>query len=115
LRDAVENPLAAATEELVGAFALTLAEHLAPLLAQLLEGASPAPDPWLDTQQAADHLGVHADSLRKLAAANTIPSEQEAPGCKRYFLRSELDRWRQLGPRRPSKASTPLPRIGKRA
>jgi hypothetical protein len=72
---------------------------------------------WLTTREAAQHLGMHPDSLRKLAAARAIPSEQDAPGCARYFLLSELDRWRESGgPRRPgadSVAPTRLPRIGK--
>jgi hypothetical protein len=59
-------------------------------------------------------LGMHPDNLRKLAAAREIPSEQEAPGCARHFLLSELDRWRAFGgSRRPNVsavASTRLPR-----
>jgi hypothetical protein len=54
-------------------------------------------DEWLDSRCAAQHLGISRDKLRKLAAGGAILSEQDAPGCKRYFRRSALDRWRQNG------------------
>ena len=47
----------------------------------------------------ADDLGVDRDTLRKLAAERSIPSEQDAPRCKLYFRRSDLDAWTR---RRPS-------------
>ena len=37
---------------------------------------------------------MHRDTLRKLAAERAIPSEQDGPGCKLYFRRSDLDAWR---------------------
>jgi excisionase family DNA binding protein len=46
---------------------------------------------WLDTRAAAHYLGVHCDTLRKLAAERSIPTHQDAPGCKLYFRRDELD------------------------
>ena len=54
---------------------------------------------WLDSRHAADYLGVHRDTLRKLAAERAIPSEQDGPGCKLYFRRSDLDAWRAGGGR----------------
>lgn len=57
----------------------------------------PADDPWMDTKRAARYLGVHPDTLGKLAAARTIPFEQDGPGCKRWFRTSDLDRWRANG------------------
>jgi excisionase family DNA binding protein len=54
---------------------------------------------WLDSRHAADYLGLHRDTLRKLAAERAIPSEQEGPGCKLYFRRSDLDAWRSGGGR----------------
>jgi excisionase family DNA binding protein len=54
---------------------------------------------WLDSRHAADYLGLHRDTLRKLAAARTIPSEQDGPRCKLYFRRSDLDAWRAGGGR----------------
>jgi excisionase family DNA binding protein len=40
------------------------------------------------------HLGVHRDTIRRLAAERAIPSEQDGPGCKLFFRRSDLDAWR---------------------
>lgn len=56
-------------------------------------------DGWLETRAAADYLGVHRDTLRKWAAAGDVPREQAGPGCKLYFQRSALDRWRVAGGR----------------
>jgi hypothetical protein len=84
-----------------------------------LRRAEPPHDQWLTTREAAQHLGIHPDNLRKLATARAIPSEQEAPGCARYFRLSVLDSWRASGsPRRSavrSMASTQLPRDQKAA
>jgi excisionase family DNA binding protein len=49
---------------------------------------------WLDTKQAGEYLGVHRDTIRKLAAERVIPTHQDGPGCKLYFRREELDEWR---------------------
>jgi excisionase family DNA binding protein len=72
--------------------------HLADLVAERLAVRLAAPPPevaeWLDTRDAADYLGVHRDTVRRLAAERTIPSEQEGPGCKLFFRRSDLDAWR---------------------
>jgi excisionase family DNA binding protein len=56
-------------------------------------------DEWFDSRRAATYLGVHRDTLRKLAAEGAIPSEQEGPNCKLYFRRSALDSWRRTGGR----------------
>jgi hypothetical protein len=40
------------------------------------------------------HLGVHRDTIRRLAAELAIPSQQGGPGCKLFFRRSDLDAWR---------------------
>jgi excisionase family DNA binding protein len=68
-----------------------LASRLLPRLDGRLNGGS---DRWLDTRAAAEYLGMHRDTLRKLAAERRIPSEQEGPGCRRFFRVSDLDRWR---------------------
>jgi excisionase family DNA binding protein len=49
---------------------------------------------WLDARGAAEYLGVHRDTLRKLAAQRAIPTHQDGPGCKLFFRREELDEWR---------------------
>src|SRR5689334_22316340 len=75
-----------------------LAERLAPRLADRIAcpKASQA-DRWLDARQAAAHLGLSVTALHKLTAARLIPFEQDGPGCRLWFRRSELDRWRQEG------------------
>ena len=54
---------------------------------------------WLDSRRAAEYLGVHRDTLRKLAAERAIPAEQDGPGCKLFFRRADLDEWRRAGGR----------------
>lgn len=56
-------------------------------------------DEWFDSRRAAEYLGVHRDTLRKLAAERAIPAEQDGPNCKLYFRRSDLDSWRRTGGR----------------
>jgi excisionase family DNA binding protein len=64
---------------------------------RLLQRASTAePQPagdWMDAREAAAYLGVHRDTLRKLAAERAVPVHQDGPGCKLYFNRDELDEW----------------------
>jgi Helix-turn-helix domain len=52
---------------------------------------------WLDAKQAADYLGLSINALHKLTAARQLPAEQEAPGHKLWFRRSQLDDWRSGG------------------
>jgi excisionase family DNA binding protein len=81
-------------ETLLAALADRVAEAV---VAGLGREERPEPGEWLDSRAAADYLGVHRDTLRRLAAERTIPSEQDGPGCKLYFLRGELDAWRRKG------------------
>ena len=67
-------------------------------------------DEWLDSRHAADYLGVHRDTLRKLAAERAIPCEQDGPNCKLFFGRSDLDAWRRAGGR-PRHLVTTLQRV----
>jgi excisionase family DNA binding protein len=69
-------------------------EALAERVAERLQVAPGTEDDWLDTRGAAMHLGVHRDTIRRLAAERAIPSEQDGPGCKLFFRRSDLDAWR---------------------
>ncbi len=101
--------------ELLDALADRVADRVLSGLAQPSERIE---DRWLTTRDAAQHLGMHPDTLRKLAAARRIPHEQEAPGCALHFQRSALDRWREAGGHSSdakSGASTRLPRIGRAA
>lgn len=77
-------------DELLGHLADLVAERLA---VRLVPGA-PTADEWLDTRGAAEYLGVHRDTVRRLASERAVPSEQEGAGCKLYFRRSDLDAWR---------------------
>ena len=83
---------AAVLEELLGRLADLVVERLA---ARSQAQQSDPVEEWLDTRRAADYLGVHRDTIRKLAAERTIPTHQDAPGCKLYFRRDELDEWRR--------------------
>src|SRR5690349_10980955 len=78
-----------------------LIDQIAERVAERLAGRAPAShdepggeDDWLDSRHAADFLGFHRDTLRKLAAERAIPCEQDGPNCKLYFRRSDLDSWR---------------------
>lgn len=74
-----------------------LADHVADRVVERLGIPERRTDDWLDTRRAAAHVGVHPDTLRKLASARVIPSEQDAPGCRRFFRRRDLDEWRLRG------------------
>jgi excisionase family DNA binding protein len=69
-----------------------LALKLAPYLPQ--PGPAEA-DRWMTTREAAEYLGMSVNALHKLTAARKIPFEQDTPGGKCWFLKSELDRWRR--------------------
>lgn len=71
-----------------------LAERLAPLVA-VRQPTEPQPDGWIDTKAAAEYLGLTYNALRKHTAERTIPFEQDTPGGKCWFKRSELDAWRR--------------------
>jgi excisionase family DNA binding protein len=60
---------------------------------------------WLDARSAAQYLGVHRDTLRKLAAQRAIPTHQDGPGRKLYFRRDELDEWRRSSRPMPAAAA----------
>jgi excisionase family DNA binding protein len=51
----------------------------------------------MGTRRAAEYLGIHRDSRRRLAAEGTIPAEQAGAGCKLFFRQSDLDAWRRAG------------------
>lgn len=76
-----------------------LADRLATAVVAQIRGGSEVGDEWFDSRHAAEYLGVHKDTLRRLAAERAIPSEQAGPGCKLYFRRSDLDAWRHGGGR----------------
>jgi excisionase family DNA binding protein len=63
-----------------------------------IEDAGATVEEWMDARSAAEYLGVHRDTLRKLAAERAVPVHQDGPGCKLYFRRDELDEWRRTSP-----------------
>ncbi len=73
-----------------------LADLLAPKLEQRLKPVV-IEDGWLDAKRAAAYVGLSVTALHKLTAERAIPFEQEGPGCKCWFKRSELDEWRRTG------------------
>jgi excisionase family DNA binding protein len=74
---------------------MQLAELVADRVAAQLTARQPEhDDEWLDTRRAAEYLGISRDSVRRLAAEGSIPTEQAGVGCKLYFRRSALDAWR---------------------
>lgn len=85
--------------ELIDQLVELLAEKVAAAIAQRMGSDDGHPDEWFDSRHAADYLGIHRDTLRKLAAERAIPSEQDGPGCKLYFRRGDLDAWRRSGGR----------------
>jgi excisionase family DNA binding protein len=72
-----------------------LADRLAPKLAARLAAREQPSDEWMRSSKAAAYLGISVNALHKLTAARAIPFEQEGPGCKMWFKRSELDAWRR--------------------
>lgn len=74
-----------------------LADLLAPKLEARLKPAQSVEDGWLDAKRAAAYVGLSVNALHKLTAERAIPFEQEGPGCKMWFKRSELDGWRRTG------------------
>ena len=90
---------AASAERIMESLIAQLADRVAAAVLARLDGPADASGNWLDLRHAADYLGVHRDTLRKLAAERAIPSEQDGPGCKLYFRSSDLDAWRAGGGR----------------
>jgi excisionase family DNA binding protein len=86
-----------------------LADCVAAAIIDRLRPTTGGADDWLDSRHAAEYLGLHRDTLRRLAAARALPSEQDGPGCKLYFRRSDLDDWRRGGGRPRHLATTLQP------
>jgi excisionase family DNA binding protein len=88
-----DHPLAAAIVDALDDATLgTLADRLAPLLAQRIGGQA---DEWMGTRQAAAYLRMGVSTLHRLAKAGTVPAHQDVPGGKYAFKRGELDEWRR--------------------
>jgi excisionase family DNA binding protein len=92
-------PLAVGEVSIIDSLLERLANRVAAGVIAHLEGNGAAHDEWLDSLQAANYLGLHRDTLRRLAAAGAIPAEQDGRGCKLFFTRAALDDWRRSGGR----------------
>jgi excisionase family DNA binding protein len=76
-----------------------IADRIAAAIAERLTTQNSGDDEWFDSRHAAEYLRIHRDTLRTLAAQRAIPCEQDGPGCKLFFRRSDLDAWRRTGGR----------------
>jgi excisionase family DNA binding protein len=106
--DRTQGPTAARasspSDGVLDALISQIAEQIAAVVVAQLAAARPDDqDEWLDSRRAAEYLGVHRDTLRKLAAERSIPAEQDGRGCKLFFRRVDLNEWRRRG--RPSHTS----------
>lgn len=78
-----------------------IAAKVAALIVDQLRTASRSGDRWLDSREAADHLGLSLHALRHLVARRAVPFVQDRPGAKVFFKVSELDAWRASHAREP--------------
>jgi hypothetical protein len=70
-----------------------LAELLAPYL--VAPDAPTDPDRWMNSREAAEYAGTTRDALHKAMAAREVHFEQDCPGAKAWFKRSDIDAWRR--------------------
>lgn len=75
------------------AAAASLAERLAPYLPKPARAEDNGG--WLDTQAAAEYLGIRPKSLQTLVAERALEFSQAGPGARCYFERAELDAYRR--------------------
>ncbi len=91
-KDSQRSHLSGAVDGLID----LLSDRIADRVAARLE-PKPEHDFWLDLSDAAKYLGLHRDTLRKRAKAGLVPFRQDAPGCRLFFNRADLDAWRHAG------------------
>jgi Helix-turn-helix domain len=72
-----------------------LAREVADLVLAELRPLAAAEDGWLDGKAAAEYLGISPAALAHLAKRGQIAYEQEAPGCKRFYRRTDLEAYRR--------------------
>ena len=97
-RERSEAPGIASQAKLLDGLMTVIADRIAEAItARLASSVQDVAPEWLDSRGAAEYLGLHRDTLRKLAAERAIPAEQDGPGCKLFFLRTDLDEWRRAG------------------
>ena len=92
-----QQALDALVDELAERLTPRLADAVADMVVERLLDHVEHPARWLDTREAAVHLGVTVYALDKLCAARTVPFVQDTPGGKRWFHADDLDAWRRGG------------------
>jgi len=90
-----ENPEAVELRLLIhGEQVSALAAFVANLMrAQAQPSGSETWPEWMNIDTAARYLDCTPERVRKLVARREIPYHQEAPGCRIFFRRDELDTW----------------------
>ena len=63
---------ALAESSILGQLLDHIADRLAAVITERLSVSNNRPDEWFDSRHAAEYLGVHRDTLRKLAAERSI-------------------------------------------
>lgn len=107
-----DSPVAAATHDGGAGAGLTVAvPHAvveavvaavtARVLAELSAGGDESWPAFMSVETAARYLDVSPERLRKLQARGEVPYLQEAPGCRVFFSREDLDEW-MAGFRQPT-------------
>lgn len=79
LTETTDEGQRAVIDDLVTAIANRIADAVAARIAHAPSDVLPE---WLDSRGAAEYLGLHPDTIRKLAAKRAIPAEQDGPRCK---------------------------------
>jgi excisionase family DNA binding protein len=65
-------------------------EIRAQVRAEIEAAAWPA---WMSIETAARYLDCTPERIRKLIARRSIPFSQEAPGCRIFLSKTDLDEW----------------------
>jgi excisionase family DNA binding protein len=52
---------------------------------------------WMSVETAARYLDCTPERIRKLIARRAIPFSQEAPGCRIFLSKTDLDAWMRGG------------------
>jgi len=72
-----------------------IVDRIAHRIVELLEVEGDKSNQWLDSKQAAEHLGISLNALHRLTSRREIPFAQQSEGGRLYFRPSELDAWRE--------------------
>jgi len=70
-----------------------LAQRVAAIVVERLEGSTSPTSPWLDVNGVASYLSCSPERVRKLVQRRAIPFHQERAGGRVFFHRKEIDEW----------------------